>query len=318
MSEKMSNFVAVNIIRRDPMKLSIITINYNNAEGLRKTLASVASQTFRDFEHIIVDGGSTDESVEIIRQYADNETIRLEGYKAIRQENSNADILASSPHHLITSSPIIWISEPDTGIYNAMNKGLRKAQGEYLLFLNSGDYLVNELILNTVFANNFDEDIVYGNIYVVEQNGRKTLATAPNSEEITFVSIHSKMLFHPASFIKRELMLNIGGYDEEIKITADFAFFVIAICKYNCSLKKIDLPISVFELGGISSTTSEKDKYDEGLYMMKKYFPRFKEDIVNFYSCIKIMNRWPYKHIYKLEKKMIAMKRYINRIYQKK
>ena len=78
------------------MKLSIITINYNNAEGLRKTLASVASQTFRDFEHIIVDGASTDGSVEIIRQYADNE--------AIRPENSKADNLASSPHHLITSS----------------------------------------------------------------------------------------------------------------------------------------------------------------------------------------------------------------------
>ena len=75
------------------MKLSIITINYNNAEGLRKTLASVASQTFRDFEHIIVDGGSTDESVEIIRQYADNE--------AIRPENSKADNLALSPYHLI-------------------------------------------------------------------------------------------------------------------------------------------------------------------------------------------------------------------------
>ena len=93
------------------MKLSIITITYNNADGLRKTLASVAAQTFRDFEHIIVDGGSTDGSVEIIRQYADSE--------AIRPENSKADNLASSPHHLITSSPIIWISEKDRGVYDA-------------------------------------------------------------------------------------------------------------------------------------------------------------------------------------------------------
>ena len=88
------------------MKLSIITITYNNAEGLCRTIQSVQSQTFRDFEHIIVDGGSTDDSVDIIRQYADNEAIRPEGYKAIRPENSKADNLASSPHHLITSLPI--------------------------------------------------------------------------------------------------------------------------------------------------------------------------------------------------------------------
>ena len=287
------------------MKLSIITINYNNAEGLRKTLASVASQTFRDFEHIIVDGGSTDGSVEVIREYADNEAIRLKGYEAIRQENSKADNLASSPHHLITSSPIIWISEPDTGIYNAMNKGLRKAQGEYLLFLNSGDYLVNELILKTVFANNFDEDIVYGNIYVVEQNGRKTLATAPNSEEITFVSIHYKKLFHPASFIKKDLMFTIGGYDEMIKVTADFAFFVLAICKYNCSLKKIDIPISVFELGGISTLSSAEELSKEGEYMIEKYFPRHKTDYQQYYYYKNKLDCWPYNFIEKIKRKCL-------------
>ena len=150
------------------MKLSIITINYNNAEGLRKTLASVASQTYADIEHIIVDGGSTDGSVEIIREYADNEAMRLEGYEARRPEkNGKAD--DTLPNRPIASSPhrheIRWISEPDKGIYNAMNKGLEVALGkrvvnddhtsspnclialsphrlsDYIQILNSGDIL---------------------------------------------------------------------------------------------------------------------------------------------------------------------------------
>ena len=118
------------------MKLTIITINYNNAEGLRKTLASVAPQTYADIEHIIVDGGSTDGSVEIIREYADNEAIRLQGYTAIRQEkNGKAD--DALPNRPIASSPhrheIRWISEPDKGIYNAMNKGIEIALGKRIV-----------------------------------------------------------------------------------------------------------------------------------------------------------------------------------------
>lgn len=104
------------------MKLSIITINYNNAEGLRKTLASVAAQNYAEIEHIIIDGGSTDGSVEIIREYADNEAIRQE-------KNGKAD--DTLPNRPIAQSPhryeIRWLSEPDKGIYNAMNKGIEIA-----------------------------------------------------------------------------------------------------------------------------------------------------------------------------------------------
>ena len=100
-------------------KISIITINYNDAEGLRKTLASVASQTYTDIEHIIVDGASTDGSVDVIREY---ETINLSSTNPIR---------------------IVWVSEKDKGIYDAMNKGVAKASGEYLLFLNGGDALAS-------------------------------------------------------------------------------------------------------------------------------------------------------------------------------
>ena len=136
------------------MKLSIVTINYNNAEGLRKTLASVASQTYVDIEHIIVDGGSTDGSVEIIREYADNEAMRLEGYKAIRQESSEDN--DTVPNRPIAQSPdrheIRWISEPDKGIYNAMNKGIRMATGEYIEILNSGDILAAPNVTERMMA----------------------------------------------------------------------------------------------------------------------------------------------------------------------
>ena len=114
------------------MKLSIITINYNNAEGLRKTLASVAAQTYANIEHIIVDGGSTDGSVEIIREYADNQ---VKGYRLELkgEENSITDINASTPytlHHTPSAHVVRWISEPDKGIYNAMNKGIEIALGK--------------------------------------------------------------------------------------------------------------------------------------------------------------------------------------------
>lgn len=158
------------------MKLSIITINYNNAEGLRKTLASVASQTYADIEHVIVDGGSTDGSVEIIREYADNQ-VRGERLKVKGEENGKADIPASTLytlHHTPSAHVVRWISEPDKGIYNAMNKGLEVALGkrvvnddhtsspiannqsplasDYIQILNSGDILAADDVTERMMA----------------------------------------------------------------------------------------------------------------------------------------------------------------------
>ena len=151
------------------IKLSIITINYNNAEGLRKTLASVAAQTYPNIEHIIVDGGSTDGSVEVIEAYASGVACTASGCgikdavsaadaavnsqpakgAQLREatQPANGTLPAHSAHH-----QILWVSEKDKGIYNAMNKGIRMATGEYIEILNSGDILAADDVTERMMA----------------------------------------------------------------------------------------------------------------------------------------------------------------------
>ena len=123
------------------MRLSIITINYNNAEGLRKTLASVASQTYADIEHIIVDGGSTDGSVEVLEAYKPTPDPSLKGGEIDASPKSCAEVNKDDYPHQNPAHKVIWVSEKDKGIYNAMNKGIKMATGEYIEILNSGDIL---------------------------------------------------------------------------------------------------------------------------------------------------------------------------------
>ena len=247
------------------MKLSIITITYNNVEGLSRTIQSVKSQTFRDFEHIIVDGASTDGSVEIIRQYADNEAIRSEDYKAIRPENSKADNLASSPHHLITSSPIIWISELDKGVYDAQNKGIRLAHGEYCYFLNAGDTFCNEHVLELIFKPltfnlsplTSTPDILYGNEIIVDGNGQR-IGIARGVEKPSFVDLYNSCMKHQASFIRRSLFEQYGMYDADMRICSDFDWFFRVIAFHDeVTLQYIDVDIAYFENIGLSYHSPE-------------------------------------------------------------
>lgn len=198
-------------------RLSLITINLNDAKGLEKTLKSVwEEQTFTDFEHIVIDGGSTDGSVEVIKRYSD----RL----------------------------AYWVSEPDKGIYNAMNKGIVRAKGEYLLFINGGDWLASD-ILAEVFSESYSEDIVYGNFTYVQPNGK--LKPEVYNDRLTFSNLLLYSIGHPASFIKRTLF-DKGLYNEEFRIVSDWAFFCEHIIKNRCSLRHINKNISFFNTYGIS------------------------------------------------------------------
>lgn len=202
------------------MKLSIITINYNNCEGLRKTIKSVVSQTFRDFEYVIIDGGSTDGSVDVIKEYAD----RVD----------------------------YWVSEKDHGIYHAMNKGAFAAHGEYTQFLNSGDYLCDERVLEKVFANQFNEDIVCGNMYTSRGDERIS------PDEVSMAYMLTGTLLHPVSFIKRALF-DVYKYDERYKIMGDRDFFMYHLIKENVSYRKVNVFVAVFDVSGISCTSTNKD-----------------------------------------------------------
>lgn len=260
------------------MKLSIITINYNNAEGLRKTLDSVASQTFRDFEHIIVDGGSTDESVEIIRNYADEQAIRLKGYKAIRQENCNADNL--------TSLPIIWISEPDKGIYNAMNKGIRLANGEYLLFLNSGDCLVCESTLSNFVDCILMEDIIYGNNLQICSDGN--MRKVEYDRYVTGKTLFNHTIPHQASFIKRSLFDSIGLYSEDLRFGSDWEFYLKALFYHNCSFRFVDIDVCLFDMTGISTDPNlTQEMLAERNFVLQRIIPQLYADYKEMNDCLR-------------------------------
>lgn len=172
-------------------KLSVITINYNNASGLELTMESVFGQTFIDVEYVVIDGGSSDGSKELIQANA-----------------AKIDF---------------WCSENDKGVYNAMNKGVLHATGEYVLFLNSGDYLYDSSVLAKILPSLTGEGIVYGDLmFMPEGGGEGSVFVYPEILDVDYFMERS--LGHPASFIKREL-LTVSPYNEEYRIVSDWEFF---------------------------------------------------------------------------------------------
>lgn len=231
------------------MKLSIITINYNDATGLKKTLDSVVKQTCCDFEHIIIDGASTDGSVEIIREY----------------ESTLASNL--SPF----ASRLKWLSEPDKGIYNAMNKGIKMATGDYLLFLNSGDVLVDENVVYDFIVSDKREDIVAGGTLLgVDER----LPKYP-PKVLTYELFVTDSLMHAATFIRRELFEQYGLYNEQHRIVSDWEFFVKVLVNNNCTYTTINRLISLFDTTGISNQSSHSTLHEqERREVIDRYMPR--------------------------------------------
>jgi len=226
------------------MLLSIITINYNNASGLRKTIDSIVNQVFKNFQYIIIDGGSTDTSIEVIREY-----------------ETKIDY---------------WISEPDNGIYNAMNKGLVKAIGEYILVVNSGDHLLNNDVLNTVFKTPSLKDIVYGDI-LWNDNGNHYTQVFP--DELTFNFFRTNSLGHQATFVRKRVHDVVGLYDENYKIVSDWKFLILAICKYDIPYCHIPLVIAECGRDGISCMPENLDKIAiDRNDILQKSFPAYVPD----------------------------------------
>ena len=235
-------------------KLSIITINYNNADGLERTIKSVIAQSFGGFEYIVIDGGSTDLSVEIIKKYS--------------------------------AKINYWVSEKDNGIYNAMNKGIKVANGQYCLFLNSGDYLYNDIILEHVFSQINNEDIIYGDMMI--DRGRHKLEYGSQPSKITFDFMVATTVWHPVSFIKKILFDKYGLYNEDLKIISDYEFFLKTILVEGVSTKYISLAISVFNTSGIGSTNQyELLQKAERKFVLEKYFNKEVIDTAHRFNALK-------------------------------
>jgi glycosyltransferase involved in cell wall biosynthesis len=223
-------------------KVSIVTVVRNDRAGLEKTFQSVFMQSYKAIEYLVIDGKSTDGTVNIIESYRE----KLQ----------------------------YWVSEADTGIYNAMNKGILKATGDYVLFLNAGDYFKSADVIETLVMKTDNKEIVYGDIIYKSVTAEK-MEVFPETLDFTFFADNS--LPHPCTLIQRSLFDRLGLYDEKIRICADWAFFLNAIARHNVSYKHVQIPVTVFLKGGISSDTSkvvaEKELYFQQFFSF--YFSEY-------------------------------------------
>ncbi len=260
-------------------KISIITVNKDNAVGLKKTIDSIVNQLYTDYEWIVIDAASKDGSVDLIKQYA---------------------------HHIS-----YWVSEPDGGIYAGMNKGIMKATGEYVYFLNSGDVFADEHVLQHIHEEKINADIVIGRINFKAYEGNYKRDFAMRQPHITLFSLYLYGIPHQASFIRKILFDEIGLYDTNARIVADWKFFVDSIINHHCSYQIIPITIATFDDTGLTSLNGEK-MYQEKINVFKEMFPpRIVEDydfiFDHHYDIYRL--QWMLKHplIYKLNKLVISL-----------
>jgi len=219
--------------------ISVITINYNNVNGLEKTINSILNQTYSEYEYIVIDGGSTDGSYEVLQN---------------QEKKIN-----------------YWVSEKDKGIYNAMNKGIEASKGKYLLFVNSGDFLINNEVLEKVASELYDDfDFISGNLEYLTESGKLYIRKHP--EKLTFSYLVSKTVSHPSTFIKREMFHKYGLYNETLKIVSDWEFFFKVLGLNGASFKSIDVTIAHFDMNGISSKEVDLVNQEKNV-IFKKYLP---------------------------------------------
>lgn len=252
------------------MFLSIITINRNNSEALKATLNSVAIQSFCDYEYIVIDGSSSDGSVDVIKGFEDFFSKRNVPYK--------------------------WVSEPDSGIYNAMNKGIDMATGDYLLFLNSGDTLCDKKTLDSVHRLHDGSDILLGSVNVVQ--GDKVISKDNGiSHGLSLFALYLYGIPHQGSFIKRSLF-DKYKYDESLKINSDWKFFIQKIVLENVSVQIIPLTVANYDNDGLSSNNKEL-LINERKRVFEQLLPQriasdYERVFANYYEVYRI--EWLLKH----------------------
>ncbi|NBW74172.1 MAG: glycosyltransferase [Sphingomonadaceae bacterium] len=205
------------------MRVSVITVSYNAAAEIEPTLSSVAAQTWGGIEYLVIDGASTDDTLNLVNRY-----------------RSRVDVL---------------VSEPDGGIYDAMNKGLRLATGDAVIFMNAGDYFYSpyavELAAEFMQANP-DAGVAYGGIEVRFPNGQVTeFMPPPEGEALQFLICGS--LPHQGTFARRTAFAHTGLFDTRWRSHADYDWFLKAASDPRVGLRRMDFMVASFGLGGASS-----------------------------------------------------------------
>lgn len=275
------------------MTLSIITINRNNAAGLEKTMRSVASQTFKEYEYIVIDGASTDSSVEVIK--------KLEPEFA----------------HLK------WVSELDSGIYDAMNKGLRMATGDYIQILNSADCLASDDVTERMLAELERQgrpSILYGNMVKCFPDGHKMVDKCFAGQEITMLGMYTGTLNHDPAYIRRNLFEKYGYYDESLKIVSDWKWYLQAIILGCEKPQYTDIDVTLFDMTGISEDAANKEKIKtERNKVLEELIPSvYLHDYKCYSGDIYMMRRirrhpWAYKLVWFLERCLFKMEKRRNK-----
>ena len=252
-------------------KISIITINYNNSSGLGATIQSVVNQSYPNIEYVVIDGDSSDNSLDIIKSYE--------------------------------SEINFWISEPDCGIYNAMNKGLNNASGLYVLFLISGDKLHNDEVISKMVNNLDDYDLVYGNLQFISEKER-FIRSYP--KKLTFqYFLNNRSLPHMATLIKRSLFDKVFYYNEDYEIVSDWEFFICTVCKFNATYCHLDILVSDFDTNGVSNDIESQDKkQNERTLVLQEHFSTFIDD----YEDITLLNNNRFKALKVLEETTFCKK----------
>lgn len=266
------------------MKLSIITI-CKNEPNLRRTLDSINNQTFKDFEWIVIDGKSDSKIIKIFDEYRDRINF--------------------------------FTSEADRGIYNAYNKAIKKAHGEYVCFMNTGDVFYDDMVLENVFCRKQTADILYGNTNIIK--GKKSyIEEAPDTIDKYFFMYGT--INHQSCFIKTSLFKKYGLYNESYKIASDFEKFIV-FAKHNVCFKKLNLVIATYYKNGISSNKSkthrEFEKIKHSLFSVNEFdeFEKRKKEIkFLFIPIISVIERFP-KTYFKLFGLLTILKQKRTKIY---
>jgi glycosyltransferase involved in cell wall biosynthesis len=240
-------------------KISIITINRNDADGLQKTIESVVGQTYRSYEYIVIDGASTDGSVDVIKKFSRNLSY--------------------------------WISEADTGVFNAMNKGIKQASGDYCYFLNSGDVLVSDTVLNDVFGTK-EYTAPFINGHQINDFGTHDQRASCHNRPLTLFDFYKGTIKHQATFIRRDLFDKYGLYDENLKIISDWKFFFEVIGLHNEQPEFVDIDIVRFRWNGMSTNPECKAKHQgEREAVLAELIP---QSVQSDYECLQELDNYAY------------------------